>query len=127
MRQSGYVMLLRDRRYVGEHVLVWEAEHGPIPVGSQVHHINGVRDDNRLENLVCLTRQQHKTLHQHTPGSYHAYISNAELLETYRSRWILLGHPPNSSECGNRNNMPDWRTFWRRFDSIERVRELAHP
>jgi hypothetical protein len=127
MRQNGYMMLLRDGRYIGEHVIVWEAAHGPVLPNHQVHHLNGVRDDNRLENLVCLTRQEHKTVHQHTDGAYRSYISSEDLLASYRRRWSELGHPPNSTECGARNDMPDWRTFWRRFGSIERVRELAHP
>ena len=37
------------------HRLVWEAFNGPIPYPLQINHKNGVRDDNRLENLELVT------------------------------------------------------------------------
>lgn len=39
------------RWIVGAHVVVCEAWHGPRPAGMQVAHGNGVRTDNRPENL----------------------------------------------------------------------------
>jgi hypothetical protein len=37
------------------HRLVWEAFHEAIPKGLQINHINGKRQDNRLENLELVT------------------------------------------------------------------------
>lgn len=46
--------------YVPEHVLVWEKYNGmPVPEGCIVHHLNGVKDDNRPKNLVCFPRHNH--------------------------------------------------------------------
>lgn len=46
--------------YVAEHRLVWEKEHGQLlPDGWLIHHINGIKDDNRPENLVALKPDGH--------------------------------------------------------------------
>ena len=40
---------------------VWLAWSGkPIPEGHQMHHLNGIVTDNRLENLICLSRAEHR-------------------------------------------------------------------
>jgi len=54
-------------RWDKEHVLVVEKAIGRrLIAGEQVHHINGVRTDNRLENLqLCADTSEHMTI-EHT-------------------------------------------------------------
>lgn len=47
--------------HVLEHILVWEQFHGrPLPLGYVIHHFNGLKDDNRLGNLIALPSRKHR-------------------------------------------------------------------
>lgn len=41
-----------------EHRLIWELFHGPISSEMQIDHINGIPQDNRIENLRLATTSQ---------------------------------------------------------------------
>jgi hypothetical protein len=52
-----------DRRLRMEHVLVWERHHGPVPEGKELHHLDGDKLNNCVENLRLVTRLEHKRIH----------------------------------------------------------------
>ncbi len=57
--KDGYTYINTSEGYKSQHRFVWEQEHGKLPDGWVVHHINGVRSDNRIENLIALVRAKH--------------------------------------------------------------------
>ena len=61
---KGYRETDRGGRKAREHHLVWEAAHGPVPKGLFIHHRNGIRDDNRLENLQLMAPSDHAVHHR---------------------------------------------------------------
>lgn len=57
----GYVMVNIKGVPHRQHRLLWEDTYGPIPEGYHIDHINGVKHDNRLENLRLATNQQNSS------------------------------------------------------------------
>lgn len=48
--------------YVYHSIWVWEEANGEsVPPGHHIHHLNGVRDDDRPENLVCIKQEKHES------------------------------------------------------------------
>jgi hypothetical protein len=60
---DGYVHIQFFGLRIREHVIVWIQAKGPIPKGKIVHHENEIRDDNRIENLRCMTPSEHTQHH----------------------------------------------------------------
>ena len=57
--QNGYVEIRINKKKYFEHRFVWEKVNGKIPKGYIIHHLNGDKQDNRIENLCMLPRKEH--------------------------------------------------------------------
>ncbi len=46
------------------HIAIWEHEHGmEVPEGCVIHHLDWNKNNNTVENLVCLTIWEHECVH----------------------------------------------------------------
>lgn len=77
LHSDGYIELRLDGRKVLEHRYVWEQAHGPTDRAVHIHHLNGIKTDNRLENL-CATDARG---HQHRTRMVEAYEARIRELE----------------------------------------------
>lgn len=86
--QEPYVFVrVGKRKYVREHILVMEKKLGhPIPMGYNVHHINGDTKDNRPENLELYKIGDHRRLHSAIRRANGEYLSEEEKAERARQR-----------------------------------------
>ena len=68
INNKGYVSIYvpghpraRPSGHVQEHIVVWEkANKQTLPDGWVIHHLNGVKGDNRPVNLVALPDRKHR-------------------------------------------------------------------
>lgn len=64
-RAEGHPRAKKKGAYVPEHILVLEKEIGRVLMPGEVgHHKNGIRWDNRAENLQIMERGEHSSHHR---------------------------------------------------------------
>lgn len=56
---------MKRRVNPGKHQRVWKASRQEdIPVGWHIHHMDGDYDNNTPDNLLCVTREIHREIHE---------------------------------------------------------------
>lgn len=72
------------------HRLVYETFCGPIPQGLEINHKNGIRDDNRAENLEAITHSQNVRYSRDVLGADYATYANGRMTKEQREEIFLL-------------------------------------
>lgn len=57
--------------YLYDHRKIYERLNGPIPLGYEIHHIDGNHKNNDPKNLKAVTMQEHYDIH-YQQGDWHA-------------------------------------------------------
>ena len=98
IRFNGYLyQKYSDRPYFervgGHHFLhrdIWEFHNGPIPAGYQIHHIDGNKTNNALENLEILSAKEHRVAHKddaNAPGRRPEQKAHLERIRPLAAEW----------------------------------------
>ena len=90
IRINGYVQLSKltnGERW--EHRSVYVEHHGAIPKGMEIHHVNGIKNDNRIDNLRLVTRGENMR-HNDMIGKGYTYKKDSPN-NPYESRRTVNG------------------------------------
>lgn len=58
LNDGGYILIGINGKSHRAHRLIWIYHNGDIDKGLQIDHINGIRVDNRIDNLRLVTNQE---------------------------------------------------------------------
>lgn len=89
----GYIRIYTEEGRDLEHRVVWKQHHGEIPKGANIHHINGDKTDNHIENLQMFSSySEHMKQHPQPFGRKRSVETRAKM-----------------SESAKRNGTQEWR------------------
>jgi len=78
---KGYIRIWNNQKrgWEYEHRIVMEVLlKRRLKSSETVHHINGNKSDNRVENLIILTRQEHEKKHQNGKKNRKYYLCTVD-------------------------------------------------
>lgn len=113
--------MINDNGYIKPlHRFVYENEYGEIPIGYEIHHKDGNKQNNNIENLVAIPREEHEAIHGFKRKDF------ANLKKTGKKRWSLLYKNKSLVTSRNKRKLMKARDKINHNDySIEEAKRIA--
>lgn len=115
---KGERYTLQQRYYcrsVQLHRQIWIDNFGPIPENYQIHHKNGDKLDNRLENLECVHIAEHRRIHNAQKEIQYQVCKIGSKLSLKKKRiWYLLKEGKNIKAENS-------KVFWDKREDSTRI------
>ena len=129
--RHGYKRINLQGNTYGVHLLVWRAFKGEIPKKMQIDHINGIRDDNRLENLRLVSGSENM---KNSYANGHAgavkiyqFDENGNFIADYSSMkeaaQVTKGNEVAIKDASNRFGMSGGY-YWLREQDKDRINDI---
>ena len=123
LRDDGYILVYapsypaaKPNGYVFEHRLAMANHLGRVLKRHEVvHHINGRRDDNRIENLCLMANGQHVKDHAKSAPDEVVIKRTETLLKSIRQRTKIRTVVECACGCGEKIETPDSKGRDRRY------------
>lgn len=109
---SGHLQTMVYGRLYLVHRIIWIMLNGDIPDKMEIDHINGVRDDNRIENLRLVTKSENQR--------------NSKLRKDSSSGIPGVGFHKQAGKWAARININGKRKRLGLFDSFEDAAKARH-
>ena len=100
LSEKGYFIVVYMGHHFRVHRLIWIYHNGSIPDDLQIDHINGVRHDNRIENLRIVTNQENQFCRRRVKGCFwDATQDKYRAKITVNGKAIYLGYFDSEQEA----------------------------
>jgi hypothetical protein len=87
---KGYVVSSRNGKFTKEHRRVVEAHIGrPLLTHEDVHHVDGDKSNNSIENLQVIDHREHSLQHNQRKVANHLGVSRQCMAQSLRRRGLL--------------------------------------